>query len=404
MPNDQILSAHSERHMPATSPFELLAEELGAIAGRLERESAYRFAALMADVERKFAERELALERLQKSLESVVGANILAWDKLIKEKVLSLRDGMDGTDGEDGAPGEQGLQGTPGPAGEPGPQGPQGLQGLCGNPGERGEMGPAGKDGIDGTPGLSGKDGQNGLDGTKGEQGEKGETGQAGQEGPQGPQGEKGQDGINGKDGVAGADGLNGKDGVDGAPGLNGKDGCDGKLPRVKVWKAGTVHYDGDVVTHNGALWQASQDTAKTPGTNEWICLAMAGVDGKDGRDGEDGTDGRSLRIMETFDPTAKYKELDVVTLDQKWFVAKKDDPGPCPGAGWKAGPGIGKTGRPGDRGPQGAKGETGLMQEILAWDINRETYEVAPIMANGERGPVMQLRDLFAQFQEETV
>jgi len=392
--------------MPATSPFELLAEELGAVAGRIEREAAYRIAALAADIQRQFAERELALERLQKTLESAVGANILAWDKLIKEKVLSLRDGMDGyngEDGEDGAPGEQGVPGEIGPVGPAGEPGPQGLQGMCGNPGERGPMGERGEKGDVGEIGPQGPQGERGLNGES-IKGETGEVGPQGTTGEKGSQGERGEVGPQGSKGDAGEKGDTGAAGDRGDSGPVGPQGPQGKLPKVKVWKSGAVHYDGDVVAHNGALWQALQDTAKTPGTNEWICLAMAGVDGKDGRDGEDGAEGKSMTIKETFDPAQKYKALDVVTMDNRWFVAKHDEPGPCPGHGWKAGPGIGKTGRPGERGPQGAKGEQGLMQEIVTWDINRVTYEVVPVMANGERGPVLALRDLFAQFQEETV
>jgi Collagen triple helix repeat (20 copies) len=323
--------------MNATSPFELLAQELGAVAGRVEREAAYRIAALIADVERRFAERELQIERLQKSLEAAISGRIVQWDQMITDKLITLQDGKDGRDGIDGKDGIDGAQGLEGAAG------PQGLRGLQGEKGEAGPVGPAGKDGVGGAAGSPGE------------------------------RGERGADGANG------------------AP---------GKLPKVKQWLEGSVQYEGDVVTHAGGLYQALKDTGKTPGTNDWICLAAPGVNGVDGRHGEDGI---SMNIRETFDPNEKYCELDVVTLDQRWFVAKYDNPGMCPGPGWKSGPGIGKTGKPGPRGERGLKGEPGTPMEIITWELNRDTYEVTPIMINGERGAVIPLRELFEQFQEET-
>jgi hypothetical protein len=317
--------------MPVASPFELLAEELGAVAGRIERESASKIAALVADVGRRFAEHELQIERLQKALEGAIAQRINVWDQLINDKLSSL------CDGEDGLPG---------------------------------------KDGIDGEDGAPGKDGIDGKDGLQGVPGKDGAAGAAGQ------------------DGAAGSAGVDGKDGKDGS---NGKDGVAGKLPKVRVWKEG-VWYDGDVVRHVGGTYQAERDTAATPGSSvDWICLAAAGLDGEDGKDG---ADGKSLTIRETFDPTHKYSALDVVTLDHKWFVAKVDDPGMCPGPGWKAGPGIGRTGKPGEPGPRGEQGPAGAM--ITEWEIQAKTFEAIPIMSDGTAGSPLQLRELFEQFQME--
>jgi hypothetical protein len=323
-----------DQRMTATSPFELLAAELGAVAGRVEREAAYRIAALAADIERRFAERELQIERLHKSVEDLIASKVAEWDQVVADRMVTLKDGRDGADGKDGANGVDGLPGSAGVAGE------QGLQGL---PGEKGEIG---------ATGATGKDG---VDGERGERGAQGERG------------------------------------IEGQP---------GKLPKVKQWIEGSVQYEGEVVTHGGGLYQALKDTGKIPGTNDWICLAAPGMNGKDGRDGEDGI---SMNIRETFDPNEEYSELDVVTLDSKWFVAKHNKPGPCPGPGWKSGPGIGKTGKPGPQGERGLKGDAGATLEIVTWEINRETYEVSPIMSDGERGPVISLRNLFEQFQEET-
>ena len=390
--------------MHAMSPFELLAEELGAVAGRVEREAAYKIAALVSDVERRFAEKELTIERLEKKLELVIAGNIGRWDTLINERLSSLRSGTDGLpgkdgiNGQDGAPGKDGLDGQPGKDGVDGAQGQNGKDAIDGQPGI---------DGKDGAPGLDGKDGAVGRDGIDGKDGAVGPQGAPGLNGASGPEGPAGLNGLPGQDGRDGAPGIDGRDGAagkDGAPGLNGErglEGAPGKLPKVKAWKAGAVHYDGDVVTHEGGLYQALQDTAKTPGTNEWICLAHPGRDGEDGTDGEDG---KSLNIRDTFSPDLKYKALDVVTLDSKWFVAKQDDPGACPGPGWKSGPGIGKTGRPGERGERGLKGEQGPVgPEIIGWEIARESYMAIPIMSDGKKGPELSLRELFEQFNVET-
>src|SRR5690606_41917233 len=43
------------------------------------------------------------------------------------------------------------------------------------------------------------------------------------------------------------------------------KDGAPGKLPIAKEWSDG-VHYEGDVRTHKGALWQAVKDTGREIG------------------------------------------------------------------------------------------------------------------------------------------
>jgi hypothetical protein len=388
--------------MPEASPFELLAEELGAVAGRVEREASYRIAALIADVERKFAERELQIERLQKTVEAMIGGKVVVWDKLINDKLASLKDGIDGKDGQTGAAGERGEkgeQGSAGPAGETGLRGEAGLQGLQGIEGARGETGSVGEKGDRGEIGPQGSRGE------KGEQGEsiKGEKGDQGEAGPQGSAGEKGdqgQAGPQGGQGEAGAPGEKGDAGLTGASGERGEPGPVGKLPKVTKWIEGAVSYESDVVTHNGGLYQALKDTGKTPGTNDWLCLAAPGTDGKDGRDGEDG---RSLTIRDTFVPNQQYKALDVVTLDSKWFVAKQDDPGMCPGPGWKAGPGIGRTGKPGERGAQGPKGDIGVTAPtIVEWDIRVKTYEAFPLMSDGTLGPPLPLRELFAQFQEE--
>lgn len=124
------------------------------------------------------------------------------------------------------------------------------------------------------------------------------------------------------------------------------KDGAPGKLPIAKTWSDG-VHYEGDVRTHNGALWQAVKDTGREPGNEDWICLAAAG---------EAGRDADQIDICGTYDPGKTYRRLNIVALNGGAFMAKSDDPGECPGEGWQV---IAMRGKPGQPG-QSIKGDPG--------------------------------------------
>jgi hypothetical protein len=164
-------SASSEprsRGMP-NSPLEVLADELGAVAGRIERETTLRLSAAIADIRRLDAERELRLSRLEQD---------------IAQRLATVRDGKDGEPGPEGPPGPPGasLKGDPGEPGLPGPPGERGADGL---PGPQGERGDPGERGADGVPGERGE---------KGDPGEKGDKGDPGERGPPGPPGERGLD------------------------------------------------------------------------------------------------------------------------------------------------------------------------------------------------------------------
>jgi hypothetical protein len=69
------------------------------------------------------------------------------------------------------------------------------------------------------------------------------------------------------------------------------------------------------------------------------------------------------LPICGTYDAREKYGRLDIVALDGATFIARRDNPGICPGDGWQA---LSRQGRPGhrgetgERGPRGEKGEKG--------------------------------------------
>ncbi|HYD66175.1 hypothetical protein [Azospirillum sp.] len=127
-----------------------------------------------------------------------------------------------------------------------------------------------------------------------------------------------------------------------------GDRGADGKMPVVRAW-SDRVHYEGEVVTLAGSTWQAAKDTGHAPPHADWTCIAAAG------------RDGRSPRVRETFDAGEQdYRELDIVALGGAAFIARKDNPGPCPGAGWQVISTQGKTGKPGERGGVGPRGAAG--------------------------------------------
>jgi len=111
--------------------------------------------------------------------------------------------------------------------------------------------------------------------------------------------------------------------------------------------------------------------------------------------------------VRETYDPNVKdYKALDIVTLNSTWFVAKKDNPGICPGENWKAGP-TGRRGEKGERGERGAAGQRGEMgpagKDFIDWEIDAKAYTITPVMSDGSRGPALPAFELFAQFNADT-
>lgn len=142
------------------------------------------------------------------------------------------------------------------------------------------------------------------------------------------------------KDGEPGRDGKDGRDGNDGAP---------GKLPAVRAW-SDAVHYEGAVVTHDGALYQAARDTGRAPPHEDWVCIVAAG---------RDGIDGRSFSIRGTWAEAESYGALDVVALNGASFAARRDNPGPCPGDGWQLIASQGKRGSPGEN-AKGLRGDPG--------------------------------------------
>ena len=235
---------------------------------------------------------------------------------------------------------------------------------MPGTPGDKGDIGLTGPIGIPGEPGAPG---------VRGEKGDRGEPGLSikGEIGPRGEQGAKG------------------------AP---GERGTDGMLPLVRAWQSG-VNYKHNVVVHDGGTFQALKDTAEVPGAgSDWACLARAG------------RDGAGPQVRGLFDEkTADYRALDIVVLNGGSFIAKRDNPGKCPGDGWQM---IAKQGKQGDKGEPGVKGDRGAVgvrgekgtdaPVIKRWQIDRTAFVAVPVMSDGSDGPPLQLRSLFEQFQIE--
>lgn len=126
-----------------------------------------------------------------------------------------------------------------------------------------------------------------------------------------------------------------------------GDPGPMGKLPVVKAWED-RVHYQGEVVTFDGGLFQAARDTGKAPPHDDWTCIVRRGEDGK-------APDG--IEVKGTYAPDEDYGRLNIVALNGAAFMARRDAPGPCPGEGWQMIAMQGKQGKPGQPGQPGKPG-----------------------------------------------
>lgn len=171
----------------------------------------------------------------------------------------------------------------------------------------------------------------------------------------------------------------------------------------VKAWQPDVVHYVGEVVTHLGALWQVQKDTGQAPPHADFLCLARAGVDGQDGR---------TPQVRGLWRADGEYRQLDLVSLNGSSFIARKDNPGECPGDGWQLIVSQGKQGKPGEpgvpgpqgeRGARGDRGADGRNLELTSWQVDRENYTVTPLLSDGRKGPALNLRKLFEQFHTES-
>lgn len=290
-------------------------------------------------------EREL-IEAQSKEAIADLRARIIELESSAKEqlatRLAAVRDGVDGEKGERGEKGEPG----------------EAIQGPPGDRGERGEKGEEGSVGLKGAPGESIK-------------GEKGDPGERGADGSDGSRGEKGDPGDRGD---------------------RGERGEPGRLPIVRAYVAGAVHYAGEVVHSDGSTYQATKDTAQSPPHVDWQPLATRGQDGI------------GFEIRGTYATDTEYRALNIVALNGGSFVATKDNPGPCPGPGWQLWSSQGKTGKPGDRGERGLKGDVGAAAlSIIGWKDDLRSYIAIPVMSDGSEGPPLNVRSYLEQFVAET-
>ncbi len=289
-----------------------LERALGAVVRRIQGEVALlreRSDALVAQAAARLAETEARIAELERRIEA---------------RAAALRDGVDGRDGADGV---NGADGAPGPAGPPG---------ASGRDASVDDMRRVAEDVL---PALVRAAVEAAVAAVP-----------------------PARDGVDGKDAppvepeqiaAAVADYLAANPppaGKDGPPGPTGPAGPPGRLPVAKAW-ADKVHYEGDVVRHLGATWQAQRDTGHAPPHADWACLAQAGADGAEG------PIGRGLEVRGTWAASEVYAHLDLVALGGSSFVARQDDPGPCPGPGWQLVASAGGRGRQGDRGERGPAG-----------------------------------------------
>jgi hypothetical protein len=160
--------------------------------------------------------------------------------------------------------------------------------------------------------------------------------------------------------------------------------------PRIRPYEEGRVHYEGELVTHQGSTYQALRDTGRAPPDQDhWICVAAGGLDGQ------------SPRVRGTYTPVERYTRLDIVALNGSAFIARRDDPGDCPGEDWQLMSAPGKRGQQGPRGERGERGPSGTI--INSWRIDRERYRATPLLSDGTEGPALELRPLFEQYHMES-
>jgi hypothetical protein len=186
-------------------------------------------------------------------------------------------------------------------------------------------------------------------------------------------------------------------DGPRGEPGPPGEPGPQGKLEIVKDVIEGQVYYDRDLVVGNdGALYQADRDTAARPPHADWRCVTRAGRDGKDAL---------NFRVEGTYDSDAKYRRLSIVMLNGSSFVARHDDPGPCPGDGWQLFTSVGKRGQHGPKGERGERGPTGplaIAPRIASTEIDAD-YNLVILYTDNSCNTIP-LRPALEQFLMEAV
>ena len=105
-----------------------------------------------------------------------------------------------------------------------------------------------------------------------------------------------------------------------------------------------------------------------------------------------------ATKVRGTFNPVSTYVRGDMVVLDGGSFIARKDNPGKCPGDGWQL---FAKQGQRGIAGPEGKRGPPGNI--IVGWILDRGNYRITPRLSDGSLGPPLELRELFESSEDNT-
>ena len=181
---------------------------------------------------------------------------------------------------------------------------------------------------------------------------------------------------------------VDGKEGPRGETGPRGEAGPPGTLKGVRAYAEGAVHYQGDIVTCDGSTFLAKRDTGRAPPDEEhWICVAAGGLDGL------------SFRVRGTYQPGEPYSRLDVVALGGGSYVARRNNPGACPGDDWQALCFQGKKGPVGPKGDRGERGPHG--SSIAACELEPERYTLILNHSDGTSVSI-NLRPFFEVYDAE--
>ena len=98
-----------------------------------------------------------------------------------------------------------------------------------------------------------------------------------------------------------------------------------------------------------GSTYQARCDTARTPPHEDWAVIAAKG------------RDAAMPKIVGTFGEGGELFGFSTSSRSSgSSFIARVDDPGPCPGDGWQLIASAGKQVKPGPKGEPGDPGERG--------------------------------------------
>lgn len=191
---------------------------------------------------------------------------------------------------------------------------------------------------------------------------------------------EVGEKGDRGEQGGRGEKGLDGSDGIGLAAALIDREG---KL--VVTMTDGSVRELGFVVGRDGKDGVDGKDGA--PGRDGRD--GSAGEKGEKGDPGESGRDGRDAYAGEArglFDANTEYRARDVVALGGSAFMAKRDNPGECPGDGWMLLAQRGKRGEQGEKGDRGEEGKAGKDGAVLvALTVDIDAMQLRGALSDGD-------------------